>query len=85
MARELIWVERYRFRGLACSARGFKSSGPFVGDTIEEMKRKPSPLPRPRRALTSAKLKRQLDVLGAYTRLLAQAAAAPSPTKTYAD
>jgi hypothetical protein len=41
MTRELIWVERDRFRGWACSAcaREFKASGPLVGDTIEEMKR----------------------------------------------
>jgi hypothetical protein len=40
MARELIWVEKERFQGwraLRC-AREFKSSGPLVGDTLDEMK-----------------------------------------------
>jgi hypothetical protein len=41
MARELIWVEKERFQGWACSACAweFKSSGPLVGDTLDEMKR----------------------------------------------
>ena len=41
MARELVWVEKERFQGWVCSACGweFKSPGPLVGDTIEEMKR----------------------------------------------
>lgn len=41
MARELVWVEKQRFHGWACSACGweFKSSAPFTGTTIDEMKR----------------------------------------------
>jgi hypothetical protein len=40
MARELVWVEKERFQGWVCSACGweFKSPGPLVGRTIEEMK-----------------------------------------------
>jgi hypothetical protein len=40
MGRELIWVEIERFHGWACSACAwqFKSSGPPIGNTIEEMK-----------------------------------------------
>jgi rubredoxin len=40
MARELVWVEKERFEGWACSACDweFRASGPLVGDTIE-MKR----------------------------------------------
>jgi hypothetical protein len=35
----LIWVEKERFQGWACSACAweFKSSGQVVGDTLEEM------------------------------------------------
>jgi hypothetical protein len=41
MARELIWVEKERFQGWGCAACAweFKSSGPLVGDTLDEMKR----------------------------------------------
>jgi len=41
MGRELVWVEKERFEGWACSACGweFRASGPLVGGTIEEMKR----------------------------------------------
>jgi hypothetical protein len=41
MGRELVWVEKERFHGWACSACGweFRASGPLVGETIEEMKR----------------------------------------------
>ena len=41
MDRELIWVEKERFQGWACAACAweFKSSGPLVGDTLDEMKR----------------------------------------------
>jgi hypothetical protein len=41
MGRELVWVEKERFQGWACSACAweFKSSGPITGITIEEMKR----------------------------------------------
>jgi hypothetical protein len=37
----LIWVEKERLQGWACatSAREFKSSGPLVGNTLDEMKR----------------------------------------------
>ena len=40
MARELVWVEKERFQGWACSACAweFKSSGPLIGNTIDEMK-----------------------------------------------
>ena len=40
MAHELIWVEKDRFQGWTCSVCGweFKSSGPLVGNTIDEMK-----------------------------------------------
>jgi hypothetical protein len=41
MARELVWVEKERFQGWACSACGweFKASGPPIGNTLDEMKR----------------------------------------------
>ena len=41
MGRELIWVEKERFQGWVCSACGweFKSSGPLIGNTLDEMKR----------------------------------------------
>jgi len=41
VARELVWVEKERFHGWACSmcAWEFKTSGPLIGDTIDEMKR----------------------------------------------
>ena len=41
MGRELVWVEKERFEGWACSACDweFRASGPLVGGTIEEMKR----------------------------------------------
>jgi hypothetical protein len=41
MGRELVWVEKERFEGWACSVCGweFRASGPLVGGTIEEMKR----------------------------------------------
>jgi len=37
MARELVWVEKERFQGWACSGCGweFKSSGPVTGNTID--------------------------------------------------
>jgi hypothetical protein len=40
VARELVWVEIERFHGWACSACAweFKSLGPLVGNTLEEMK-----------------------------------------------
>ena len=38
MIRELIWVEKERFQGWEC-AWEFKSSGPLVGNTLDEMKR----------------------------------------------
>jgi hypothetical protein len=41
MARELIWVEKERFQAWVCAACAweFKSSGPLVGNTLDEMKR----------------------------------------------
>jgi len=41
VARELVWVEKERFHGWACSmcAWEFKTSGPLSGDTIDKMKR----------------------------------------------
>ena len=40
MAREMLWVERERFHGWACSvcAWVFNVPGPPVGKSIEEMK-----------------------------------------------
>jgi hypothetical protein len=40
MARELISVEKERFQGWTCAACAweFKSSGPVVGNTLDEMK-----------------------------------------------
>jgi rubredoxin len=40
MGRELVWIEKERFEGWACSACGweFRALRPLVGDTIEEMK-----------------------------------------------
>ncbi len=42
MARKIIWVTTATFRGYGCSECGwvFTASGPLVGDTIEEMKRR---------------------------------------------
>jgi hypothetical protein len=42
MARRIIWVATATFRGYGCSECGwvFTASGPLVGDTIEEMKRR---------------------------------------------
>ena len=39
MARELVWVEKYRFRGWACSncAWQFSPTGPPSGGSIPEM------------------------------------------------
>ena len=41
MAREMVWVERERFEGWACSNCEwiFRGSGQVVGTSIEEMKR----------------------------------------------
>jgi hypothetical protein len=41
VARKLVWVEIERFHGWACSSCEweFKSSGPLIGNTLEEMKR----------------------------------------------
>jgi len=41
LAREIVWVERERFEGWACSncAWIFKGSGPLGEGSIEEMKR----------------------------------------------
>jgi hypothetical protein len=40
LAREMVWVERERFHGWACSvcAWDFNAPGPPVGKSIEEMK-----------------------------------------------
>jgi len=42
LAREMVWVERERFHGWACSvcAWTYKGSGPLVVKSIEEMKRR---------------------------------------------
>ncbi len=42
MARKITWVANATFRGYGCSECGwvFTASGPLVGDTIEEMKRR---------------------------------------------
>jgi hypothetical protein len=42
LAREMVWVERERFHGWACSmcAWVFKGSGRLGDKSIEEMKRK---------------------------------------------
>ena len=42
MAREMLWVERERFHGWACSACAwvFNVPGPPVGKSIEEMKQR---------------------------------------------
>jgi hypothetical protein len=39
MARELVWVEKDRFRGWACSdcSWQFNPTGPPIGDSITEM------------------------------------------------
>jgi rubredoxin len=39
MDRELVWIEKERFEGWACSACGweFRASRPLVRGTIEEM------------------------------------------------
>jgi hypothetical protein len=41
MVRELVWVEKAHFHGWAGSACAWEyiSSGPFVGTTLDEMKR----------------------------------------------
>jgi hypothetical protein len=41
MRRKLVWIERKSFQGWTCSqcAWEFKSSGPLVGKSIEDMKR----------------------------------------------
>jgi len=41
MTRELLWIEKERFQGWACSACAwkFETSGPLVSNTIDEMKR----------------------------------------------
>jgi hypothetical protein len=40
MRRKLIWAESKNFQGWACSECGwvFNSSGPLVGESIDEMK-----------------------------------------------
>jgi rubredoxin len=42
LAREMVWVERERFHGWACSvcAWVFNGSGPLVDKSIEEMKQR---------------------------------------------
>jgi rubredoxin len=42
LVREMVWVERERFHGWACSVCTwvFNESGPPVGKSIEEMKRR---------------------------------------------
>jgi hypothetical protein len=40
MFRELVWVEKAHFHGWACSACAweFKSLGPPIGNSLDEMK-----------------------------------------------
>ena len=42
LPREMVWVRRERFEGWACSACAwvFRGSGPLVGKSIEEMRRR---------------------------------------------
>jgi ribosomal protein L37AE/L43A len=42
LTRDMVWVERERFHGWACSGCGwaFKGSGLLVGKSIEDMKRR---------------------------------------------
>jgi hypothetical protein len=42
LAREMVWVERERFHGWACSVRAwvFKGTGPLGDNSIEEMERR---------------------------------------------
>jgi hypothetical protein len=41
MSRKLIWIEQQRFRGFGCSECKwqFKSSGPLLGTSFDEMMR----------------------------------------------